>query len=70
MRDGTYRIDAHLFAAGTLLSVTETTVRLDKVDLEQAIFALATERPLRYGLAVVALALFVGYVGGVVFRRG
>ncbi len=70
VEDGTYVARVHLFAAGTLLAVTETTVRLDKVGFEQAIFALATERPLLYGLAVVALALFVGYVGGVVFRRG
>lgn len=70
VRDGTYRIDAHLFAGETLLSSASASFRVEKVGFEQAIFDLAMDRPLLYGLGVVAVALLLGYVGGLVFRRG
>lgn len=68
--DGTYVATVYLFAGGTLLADAATTFRLDKVGFEEAIFELAGGEPFLYGLAVVALAILTGYVGGVVFRRG
>mgnify|MGYP001791481701 CR=1 FL=1 len=67
--DGDYTVSASLFSDGLPLDVQTTTFTVRKVGFEQRVFALSQDEPALYGLLAVALALFTGYVGGVVFRR-
>lgn len=67
--DGDYSVSATLFSNGLPLDSEATDFTVRKVGLEQQIFDLSQNRPLLYGLMAVAVALFTGYVGGVVFKR-
>ena len=40
-----------------------------KIGFERFLGLAATQQPLLYGIAAVILALFTGWLGGVVFRR-
>lgn len=66
---GRYRVSAYLFSLETMLAMTETSFVVQKVDFEQAIFDFAQLRPASYGIAVVVLALLIGYLGDIIFRR-
>lgn len=66
---GRYRVRIVLLSDGQPL--TETAMELDvvKAGFEQQMFELATHSSLVYGLGAVILALFTGWLAGVVFRR-
>lgn len=68
--DGAYDVSLHLFVQGVPLDTRTLRFFVAKVGFEQRLSQLSRQRPLAYGLAVVALALVTGYVGGVVFKRG
>lgn len=67
--DGPYTIDVYLFSGGALLGHEQGTLEITKVGLEQFMFAASQDHSLLYGLACIALALFIGWLGGVIFRR-
>ncbi|MCP4380616.1 MAG: hypothetical protein GY798_04215 [Hyphomicrobiales bacterium] len=67
--DGRYTIDVYLFSGGALLAHEQAAFDITKVGVEQFMFAASQDYSLIYGLACVALALFIGWLGGVVFRR-
>ena len=67
--DGDYLVSAHLFADGTHLASTTQSLEAVKTGLEQTVYDLSVDRPLLYGLLVVAMALVTGYLGSVLFRR-
>ena len=66
---GDYRVAAYLFSNGALLASTGDRITISKTGFEQNLSDFAHGRPLTYGLACVALALFTGWLGGVIFRR-
>lgn len=66
---GTYAVRVNLYANDVLLDTHVQTFALRKGGFGAQLWALSRERPFLYGIATVALALFTGYVGGVVFRR-
>jgi uncharacterized protein (TIGR02186 family) len=66
---GQYRAEVHLFSGGTLLAVASETMRVSKSGLEQVMFNFSRNQSAIYGLLSVALALFIGWLGGVLFRR-
>lgn len=68
--DGEYKVFVFLYAADTPLATQELSFRVRKTGFEQHVYEWANNKPLLYGLGTVLLALFTGYVGGVVFRRG
>ncbi|WP_421725307.1 TIGR02186 family protein [Bauldia sp.] len=67
--DGRYTIDVYLFSGNALLAHEQGEVQIVKVGLEQFMFAASQEHALLYGLACVVLALFIGWLGGLIFRR-
>ena len=66
---GRYRVLVYLFAGEALLAQSEESIKVSKIGFEQYMFEAAHSRAALYGLGCVALALFTGWIAGVVFRR-
>lgn len=66
---GTYMVDIKLIAGGQLAARTQTSFEVVKIGFEQFIASSAREYGLLYGLATALMALTVGWLGSVVFRR-
>lgn len=66
---GRYLAHTYLFKDGQVIAERSEGFTVRKVGFERFIGRAAADQPLLYGLAAVALALFTGWLGGVVFRR-
>ncbi len=66
---GSYTAVAYLFSRGELIARAESPIEVSKTGFEATMAAFARAQALPYGLLCVALALFVGWLGGVIFRR-
>ncbi len=66
---GDYRVMVYLFADGTLLAEADAPLEVMKTGTERFMFDVAHQQAAFYGIACVLLALFVGWLGGVIFRR-
>jgi uncharacterized protein (TIGR02186 family) len=66
---GDYKVKSFLFNQGNLISQTEQTLAVAKIGFEQITFELAQHYSLVYGLLAVALAIFTGWLAGVIFRK-
>ena len=66
---GRFTVEVMLFADDELLARAEQRVQVYKIGLEERLFAFSRNESLVYGLATVLLALFTGWLAGVVFRR-
>ncbi|MDE2577351.1 MAG: TIGR02186 family protein [Hyphomicrobiales bacterium] len=66
---GLYGVDVALFSGGVPIARTLTPFAVQKSGSEAFIANEARRRPLQYGLATVAIALFFGWLASVIFRR-
>jgi uncharacterized protein (TIGR02186 family) len=66
---GTYTADAYLFSDRLLIARADDKLRVTKTGLEDTLSTFARNQSLLYGLICVALALSIGWLGGVIFRR-
>ena len=66
---GTYTVDVYLFRDGTVLSAQSTPLFIDQTGLERRLYNFAHGSPLSYGLSTVLMAMFLGWLSSVVFRR-
>lgn len=66
---GVFTAEAHLFVDGALKASRAMAIRVDKTGFERAVYALAQERPLLYGLTAVAIALLAGWAASFISRR-
>ncbi|MET1414235.1 TIGR02186 family protein [Roseibium sp. HPY-6] len=66
---GDYRVKSFLFNQGELISETEQTLAVAKIGFEQVTFELAQNYPLVYGVLAVILAIFTGWLAGVIFKK-
>jgi uncharacterized protein (TIGR02186 family) len=66
---GSYEIDIVLCAGGVPLARQTTNFEVVKSGMEQSLASGAHELPLLYGLVTVAMALLLGWLASVVFRR-
>jgi uncharacterized protein (TIGR02186 family) len=66
---GTYEIDIVLYAGGAILARQTTNFEVIKTGIEQRLATGAHDRSLLYGLATVILALLLGWLASVIFRR-
>ena len=66
---GGYQATVYLFNGGALLSQATGMLTVSKTGFEQFMYVAAQRQPLIYGAAAVLLALFIGWLGGVIFRR-
>jgi uncharacterized protein (TIGR02186 family) len=66
---GTYEVDVKLFADATMIAREPSAFELYKIGFEQFVASAAREHGLLYGLTTAGLALFIGWVASIVFRR-
>ena len=66
---GRYTVEVFLFSGSAFLAYQQATINVTKVGFEQFMFEASHNNALLYGLACVLLALFTGWLAGVVFRR-
>jgi uncharacterized protein (TIGR02186 family) len=68
-RTGIYSVDTKLFANGQLLARSKSELRVTKTGFEQYVAHTAQSDGLLYGLGTTAMALAIGWLASVVFRR-
>lgn len=66
---GSYEIEIVLYAGGVPLARQTTNFEVVKSGMEQRLAAGAHDWPLLYGLTAVLMALLLGWLASVVFRR-
>ncbi len=66
---GTYDVNVYLFSDGAMISKVSSKLKIAKTGFEQYTYNLAHNYSLAYGLAAVVLALFTGWLAGVIFRK-
>jgi uncharacterized protein (TIGR02186 family) len=66
---GDYTAIAYLFSGDELVARAEERLVVSKIGLEATLAAFARTQPLPYGILVVAMAILIGWLGGVIFRR-
>jgi uncharacterized protein (TIGR02186 family) len=66
---GRYTSDVYLFRDGKLISKSESTIEVSQVGFERVVYLLARQHPFIYGLAAVVIAVVVGLLGWIAFRR-
>jgi uncharacterized protein (TIGR02186 family) len=66
---GRHTARAYLFRQGQLVAQTQATLDIRKAGLEYRLYQAAQNQSLLYGIASVVLALIVGWLGRVMFRR-
>jgi uncharacterized protein (TIGR02186 family) len=66
---GDYEIDLKLFADGAMTAETLSSFTVVKVGVEDFVVKAAMNDSLVYGLAIVSMALFTGWLASIAFRR-
>ena len=66
---GQYNVEVYLFRDGEVVSAQSTPFFVDATGLERRLFNMAHNAPLSYGLACVAMAMMLGWISAVLFRR-
>ena len=66
---GQYNVEVYLFRDGQVVSAQSTPFFVDATGLERRLFNMAHNAPLYYGLACVAMAMMLGWISAVLFRR-
>jgi uncharacterized protein (TIGR02186 family) len=66
---GRYTADVYLFRDGHVVSRNRSTLKVNKVGFERVVYLLAFKYPFVYGLVAILIAVVVGLIGWVAFRR-
>jgi len=66
---GIFTVDVKLFADGNLAARTNTALEVTKVGFEEYVADTARNNGLLYGVATALMALLIGWIASVVFRR-
>jgi uncharacterized protein (TIGR02186 family) len=66
---GQYNVEVYLFRAGQVVSVQSTPLFVDATGLERQLYNMAHNAPVTYGLACVFMAMLLGWISSVLFRR-
>ncbi len=66
---GQYNAEVYLFRNGTVEAAQSTPLFIDQIAWERQTFLVAHEQPFLYGLAAVLMAVLLGWLSSVAFRR-
>lgn len=66
---GQYNVEVYLFRGGQMVSAQSTPLFVDATGLERRLFNFAHYAPFSYGLACVFMAMLLGWISSVLFRR-
>ena len=66
---GQYNVEVYLFRGGVVESAQSTPLFIDQTGLERRLFNFAHNQPFGYGLAAVVMAVIMGWLSSLLFRR-
>jgi uncharacterized protein (TIGR02186 family) len=66
---GQYDVEVYLLRGGNVESAQSTPLFIDQTGLERRLYNWAHDQPFGYGLAAVIMALIMGWLSSLVFRR-
>ncbi len=66
---GRYEVSTYLFSGGALLATENSGFYVRKIGFEADTALLARSKPLVYGIIAALMAVFIGWIASVVFRR-
>ena len=66
---GEYSAEIYLFQDGKTVSAQRKTLAVRKAGIEAVIFNFAHEQSAIYGILAVIIALFAGWIAGVIFKK-
>jgi uncharacterized protein (TIGR02186 family) len=66
---GQYNVEVYLFRGGDVVSAQSTPLFIDQQGIERKLFNMAHHAPLFYGLLCVFMAMLLGWISSVLFRR-
>ena len=66
---GQYNVEVYLFRGGVVESAQSTPLFIDQTGLERRLFNFAHNQPFGYGLAAVLMAVIMGWISSLLFRR-
>jgi uncharacterized protein (TIGR02186 family) len=66
---GQYNVEVYLFRDGQIVSAQSTPLFIDQTGIERRLFNFAHNNPFGYGLAAVFMALAMGWLSSLLFRR-
>jgi uncharacterized protein (TIGR02186 family) len=66
---GQYTAEVYLFKNGVVTSAQSTPLFVDQIGLERRLYNFAHNQGLIYGLATVTMALLMGWLSSLLFRR-
>ncbi|HEY0282121.1 MAG TPA: TIGR02186 family protein [Rhizomicrobium sp.] len=67
---GSYMVQVYLFRDGTVVSAQSTPLYVDQTGLERRLYDFAHAWPWSYGFATVLMAVLLGWLSSLFFRRG
>jgi uncharacterized protein (TIGR02186 family) len=66
---GNYAAEIYLFQKGRAVSIARKTLAVRKAGIEATIFEFAHQHAAIYGIFAILVALFAGWLAGVIFRK-
>jgi uncharacterized protein (TIGR02186 family) len=66
---GQYSAEVYLFRDGSVISAQSTPLFIDQTGLERRLYSFAHTSPLSYGVSAVLMAMFLGWLSSLIFRR-
>src|SRR5215469_2083242 len=66
---GQYNVEVFLFRGGTVISAQSTPLFIDQTGLERRLYNFAHDQAFFYGLATILMAVFMGWISSLLFRR-
>ena len=69
VQTGTYKINVKLFSNGAMITQTDTALEVIKAGFEQYVANAAADYGLLYGVCTVLMALSIGWIASVMFRK-
>ena len=66
---GAFDVDAFIFVDGSLKAKNRISMTVDKEGFERAVYTMAQDFPFFYGMLAVVIALFAGWLAGVVGKK-
>ncbi len=66
---GVFLADIRLFVDGRMAAERTLDIHVDKTGFERTVYLLATRAPLLYGVSAVFIALFSGWIAGMIATR-
>jgi uncharacterized protein (TIGR02186 family) len=66
---GQYNVEVYLLRGGVVESAQSTPLFIDQTGLERRLYNFAHNQPFGYGLAAVVMAVIMGWISSLLFRR-